>query len=56
MAYLKYSIESISFIYIIDCILGMRNPQFYQIVDVGYEAEIPNYCMYHLANQNILKS
>jgi hypothetical protein len=37
MAYLKYSIESISFIYIIDCILGMRNPQFYQIVDVGYE-------------------
>jgi predicted ATPase len=28
MVYLKYSIESISFIYFIDCILGMRNHNF----------------------------
>jgi hypothetical protein len=48
LAYPKYSIESISFIFIDDCILGMRNRQVSEKCDYGYAYTLPNFCGCHL--------
>ncbi len=40
LVYPKYSIESISFIFITDCILGIRNRQISKRCDYGYDDTI----------------
>jgi hypothetical protein len=40
LVYPKYSIESISLIFITDCILGMRNRQISERCDYGYKSNL----------------
>jgi len=45
LVYPKYSIKSTSFIFITDCILVMRNPQFSERFDCGYEPKKLEICL-----------